>query len=137
MRRLRSQRRLLGGYTLSRTVHCPVNTQGVSRLTKYYKQPANSVLKTQIPEKIFKLISSRPGSLCNFLDAPGLSLSLGDVPTEGMGAAIKGDVWNADDTRIVYRLYATLYFVFVVDGSESELGVLDLIQVHSFEPNLL
>lgn len=32
------------------------------------------------------------------------------------------------ETRIVYRCYATLYFVFVVDGSESELGVLDLIQ---------
>jgi len=29
----------------------------------------------------------------------------------------------------VYRNYATLYFVFVVDGAESELGILDLIQV--------
>ena len=31
--------------------------------------------------------------------------------------------------RIIYRNYATLYFVFVVDSSESELGILDLIQV--------
>ncbi|KAG2063056.1 hypothetical protein BDR04DRAFT_1131148 [Suillus decipiens] len=31
--------------------------------------------------------------------------------------------------RIVYRNYATLHFVFVVDGGESELGILDLIQV--------
>ena len=31
--------------------------------------------------------------------------------------------------RVVYRNYATLYFVFVVDGAESELGILDLIQV--------
>jgi len=30
---------------------------------------------------------------------------------------------------VVYRSYATLYFVFVVDEAESELGVLDLIQV--------
>jgi len=29
----------------------------------------------------------------------------------------------------VYRSYATLHFVFVVDLSESELGMLDLIQV--------
>jgi AP-3 complex subunit sigma len=31
----------------------------------------------------------------------------------------------------VYRSYATLHFVFVVDGAESELGILDLIQVRS------
>jgi len=31
--------------------------------------------------------------------------------------------------RIIYRHYATLYFVFAVDKSESELGILDLIQV--------
>jgi AP-3 complex subunit sigma len=32
------------------------------------------------------------------------------------------------DTKLIYRHYATLYFVFVVDESESELGILDLIQ---------
>lgn len=31
--------------------------------------------------------------------------------------------------KIIYRHYATLYFVFVVDAAESELGILDLIQV--------
>jgi AP-3 complex subunit sigma len=30
---------------------------------------------------------------------------------------------------LIYRHYATLYFVFCVDSSESELGILDLIQV--------
>ena len=38
-----------------------------------------------------------------------------------------GQVLGAD-TKIVYRHYATLYFILVVDGSESELGILDLIQ---------
>ena len=33
------------------------------------------------------------------------------------------------DYRVIYRHYATLYFVFCVDESESELGILDLIQV--------
>ena len=33
------------------------------------------------------------------------------------------------DSRLIYRHYATLYFVFCVDSSESELGILDLIQV--------
>ena len=33
------------------------------------------------------------------------------------------------DLRLICRHYATLYFVFCVDTSESELGILDLIQV--------
>jgi len=36
---------------------------------------------------------------------------------------------GVDRPRVVYRLYATLYFCMVIDGSESELGILDLIQV--------
>ena len=34
-----------------------------------------------------------------------------------------------DTTRIIYRHYATLYFIFAVDQQESDLGILDLIQV--------
>merc|ERR1712194_864488 len=30
---------------------------------------------------------------------------------------------------IVYRHYATLYFIFIVDDAESPLGILDLLQV--------
>uniref|UniRef100_G3NS88 AP complex mu/sigma subunit domain-containing protein n=1 Tax=Gasterosteus aculeatus aculeatus TaxID=481459 RepID=G3NS88_GASAC len=36
---------------------------------------------------------------------------------------------GGSDYRLIYRHYATLYFVFCVDSSESELGILDLIQV--------
>lgn len=34
-----------------------------------------------------------------------------------------------ENNKIIYRHYATLFFVFIVDASESELGILDLIQV--------
>jgi AP-3 complex subunit sigma len=34
-----------------------------------------------------------------------------------------------DKTKIIYRHYATLYFIFAVDQQESDLGILDLIQV--------
>merc|ERR1712190_628480 len=33
------------------------------------------------------------------------------------------------DHKIIYSHFATLYFIFVVDSAESELGILDLIQV--------
>lgn len=62
-------------------------------------------------------MSPRPAGLCNFLDAPELEGFL--TPQDEVGEKL----------RVVYRNYATLYFVFVVDGAESELGILDLIQV--------
>ena len=93
----------------------PVNTSGAARLTKFYS-PLHQSSRTLV-ERIFSLISSRPSTLCNFLDAPELEAFLG--PKGG-----EDERW-----RVVYRCYATLYFVFVVDGAESELGILDLIQV--------
>ncbi|KAJ7169522.1 clathrin adaptor complex small chain-domain-containing protein [Mycena filopes] len=91
------------------------NTSGVARLTKFYT-PLHQSSQTLIP-KIFSLICSRPATLCNFLDAPELEAFLGPKGEED-------ERW-----RVVYRSYATLHFVFVVDGAESELGILDLIQV--------
>jgi AP-3 complex subunit sigma len=72
-------------------------------------------------QRIFALVSTRPPGLCNFLDAPELEAFLGGDAGE------EGERW-----RVVYRNYATLYFVFVVDGAESELGILDLIQASRF-----
>jgi len=34
---------------------------------------------------------------------------------------------GGSDYKLIYRHYATLYFVFCVDSSESELGILDLV----------
>ena len=59
--------------------------------------------------EIFSLVEDRPSNLCNFLE----------------GSTLIG----GKDVRVIYRHYATLYFVFVVDEAESELGILDLIQV--------
>jgi AP-3 complex subunit sigma len=70
-------------------------------------------------QKIFSLISTRQSSLCNFLDAPELESFLNPTAED------------SEKLRVVYRNYATLYFVFVVDSAESELGILDLIQVNS------
>jgi AP-3 complex subunit sigma len=62
-----------------------------------------------VVRRIFQQIVQRPDSFCNYLE--------GCIPEWG------------DATRIIYRHYATLYFVFCVDKQESELGILDLIQV--------
>ncbi|CCA66952.1 probable APS3-AP-3 complex subunit, sigma3 subunit [Serendipita indica DSM 11827] len=93
------------------------NTSGTPRLIKFYTPLRSPELATVIPQKIFKLISSRPPGACNFLDVPDLDM------TSQLNIA------SNDRICVVYRNYATLYFVFVIDGGESELGILDLIQV--------
>ncbi|KAH9911445.1 Adaptor protein complex sigma subunit [Epithele typhae] len=95
------------------------NTSGVPRLTKFYT-PIHQAPQALV-EKIYSLVSQRPAGLCNFLDAPELDTFLKPKDPKTNAAAQK--------LRVVYRSYATLYFVFVVDGAESELGILDLIQV--------
>ncbi|CAG8442784.1 7966_t:CDS:2 [Ambispora gerdemannii] len=84
------------------------NNHGKPRLTKFYQQIDIATQQALIQE-IFSLVSKRPDTVCNFLE----------------GSQMLG----GKDTRIIYRHYATLYFVFVVDEAESELGILDLIQV--------
>jgi AP-3 complex subunit sigma len=87
------------------------NNKGLPRLTKFYSTTPTPHLQQLLIAEIFSLVSKRPAGSCNFLEG---SQTLG-----------------GDDVRIIYRHYATLYFVFVVDETESELGILDLIQVHT------
>ncbi|WVN87973.1 uncharacterized protein L203_103170 [Cryptococcus depauperatus CBS 7841] len=106
------------------------NTNGKPRLSKFFT-PLPPLVQQSLISQIFSLISDRPQGVCNFLDAPELvfpmpkSMEKRKEERLGVEESKKGE----DDTRVIYRHYATLYFVFVVDGAESELGILDLIQV--------
>ncbi|XP_075397526.1 AP-3 complex subunit sigma-1 isoform X1 [Tenrec ecaudatus] len=83
------------------------NNHGKPRLSKFY-QPYSEDTQQQIIRETFHLVSKRDENVCNFLEG---------------GLLIGGS-----DNKLIYRHYATLYFVFCVDSSESELGILDLIQ---------
>lgn len=85
-----------------------INNNGKARLSKFYSQIDTNTQQSLI-EEIYLLLKDRPPTACNFLE----------------GSSIMG----GKDVLITYRHYATLYFVFVVDESESALGMLDLIQV--------
>jgi len=90
------------------------NNQGKPRLTKFYLELTVEEQQAVIRE-VYSLVVRRADTACNFVEVNETS----------------GTLWNlwGSDTKAVYRHYATLFFVFVVDGSESELGILDLIQV--------
>ncbi|KAN0061444.1 Sigma-adaptin 3A [Thecaphora frezii] len=134
-----------------------VNNHGKPRLTKFYSQ-LPSARQQALIRLIYRLVSKRPDGVCNFLDAPELTpllpppsdaVSFASAshahptqpnpsstpkassrdPAAAAAAATAANNSNQDDLRVIYRHYATLYFVFVVDQSESELGILDLIQV--------
>jgi AP-3 complex subunit sigma len=84
-----------------------VNDAGQARLVRWYEPVQDP---TSLLRRVFLSVSRRGDRLCNFLDA------------EETGVWKKG-------TKLIYRHYATLYFIFVCEETESELGILDLIQV--------
>ncbi|KAM9890236.1 hypothetical protein OXX79_011573, partial [Metschnikowia pulcherrima] len=85
------------------------NQDGIPRLTKFYT-PVDLLTQKTLLDQVFQLISIRTSRDCSFITPPKLLEDLEDI-------------------KVIYRHYATLFFVFVVDDQESELGILDLIQV--------
>lgn len=84
-----------------------MNDQGKPRLVKFYDyQPI---------EKQHDLIRSIYGVLCS--------------RAENVSNFVQADSIFGPDARLVYKTYATLYFVFLFDASENELAILDLMQV--------
>jgi AP-3 complex subunit sigma len=86
-----------------------VNNHGKPRLVKFYQSVVGEDDQQRVIRRVFQQVVKRPDSFCNYLE--------GCVPEWG------------DNTKIIYRHYATLYFIFAVDSQESDLGILDLIQV--------
>jgi len=86
-----------------------VNNHGKPRLVKFYQSVTSEDTQQSVIRRVFQQVASRPDSFCNYLE--------GSIPEWG------------ENIKLIYRHYATLYFVFAVDSQESDLGILDLIQV--------
>lgn len=132
------------------------NQAGKPRVQKFYT-PYPPHKRLGVVQRIFELVRERPDTLCNFIEIPLNEFEDNDDEVEAArqrkrrraAAAIKqqqesdGAMVNVDEDeekeeevlRVIYRHYATLYFVFCVDEAESELGILDLIQVspHAYQ----
>ncbi|KAK4259996.1 hypothetical protein QN277_003173 [Acacia crassicarpa] len=84
-----------------------LNTQGKPRLAKFYEfRPVEK--QQELIRNVFSVLCSRAENVSNFVDAESI---------------------YGQDARLVYKHFATLYFVFIFDSSENELAMLDLIQV--------
>ena len=84
------------------------NNSAKPRLIKFFEHYPEEI-QQQIVRETYQLVAKRDENVCNFLEG--------------------GTLIGGNDYRLIYRHYATLYFIFCVDSSESELGILDLIQV--------
>ncbi|TYZ61196.1 hypothetical protein PybrP1_009888 [[Pythium] brassicae (nom. inval.)] len=118
-----------------------VNNHGKPRIVKFYEHVPDAEQQAVIRD-IYTQVSKRPDTLCNFLegtyvpelscycfcsccerDAGASALTRTRAPTTVTSVRYWGD-----GIKLIYRHYATLYFVFAVDRQESDLGILDLIQ---------
>lgn len=84
-----------------------MNDQGKPRLVKFYGFQAIEK-QHELVQSIYGVLCSRAADVSNF---------------------IKVDSLFGPDVRLVYKTFATLYFIFVFDSSENELAMLDLMQV--------
>ncbi|XP_071726139.1 AP-3 complex subunit sigma-like [Rutidosis leptorrhynchoides] len=84
-----------------------INDQSNPRLVKFYDyQPV---------EKQHELIRNIYGVLCS--------------RSENVSTFVQVESTFGPDTRLVYKTFATLYFIVIFDDSENELAILDVMQV--------
>nr|XP_027193866.1 AP-3 complex subunit sigma-like [Dermatophagoides pteronyssinus] len=95
------------------------NTQGKARLVKFYEYNYPPDVTKEIIRCAYDLIHYRDYSECQFIET-----DIFDV------ANVRCHRPKLDEKLLLmYRQYATLYIVFIVDNGENELAILDLIQV--------
>eukprot|EP00984_Skeletonema_dohrnii_P034913 scaffold34225_cov155-Skeletonema_dohrnii-CCMP3373.AAC.8 len=70
-----------------------VNNSGKPRLVKFYQNVFGEERQQSVIRRVFQQVSTRSDSFCNYLE--------GSIPEWG------------DNIKLIYRHYATLYFVFV------------------------
>ncbi|KAJ3442074.1 adaptor protein complex ap-3 small chain sigma3 [Anaeramoeba flamelloides] len=92
-----------------------VNNRGKPRLIKFYV-PIDEEKRLPLVGAIYDVVSQRSDKMCNFFDG-------NHIDNEELKK------WGSD-IKFIYRHFATLYFIFVVDGTEPELGMIDLIQIY-------
>jgi AP-1 complex subunit sigma 1/2 len=78
-----------------------INRQGKIRLTKWYSQNLSTEERQKYIKEINNIVLTRNPKDCNFLE------------------------WN--DYKVVYKRYASLYFITIVDKEDNELLILELI----------
>jgi AP-3 complex subunit sigma len=78
------------------------NTRGQARVLKFFDS-CSSELQQKLLRESYQLVSKRDYDACNFIEY--------------------------NDYKLVYRHYATLYFVVMIDSTESEYDIYEVIHL--------
>ncbi|KAF5333137.1 hypothetical protein D9611_002458 [Ephemerocybe angulata] len=88
-----------------------VSRQGKVRLAKWFTTMAPKV-KAKIVKDVTQLVLARRTRMCNFLEYKGRKPMFN---------------WALADSKVVYRRYASLFFVTGISSSDNELATLEII----------
>ena len=89
-----------------------INENGDIRLARSYIEMSQET-RNRLAHEVFRMVSSRSSNLCNIIPGDGLT-----------------SFQFQRKVSIVYRAYATLFVITVVDDCENPLAMLDII--HTF-----
>lgn len=78
------------------------NMRGQARALKFF-EPCPMEVRTKLLREVFQIVSKRDVNACNFIEY--------------------------EDYKLIYRHYATLYFVIAIDSTESEYDIYELIHL--------
>jgi AP-3 complex subunit sigma len=78
------------------------NTRGQARMLKFFESRSTD-LQQKLLRDAYQIVSKRDVDSCNFVEY--------------------------EDYKLIYRHYATLYFVFAIDSTESEYDIYEVIHV--------
>jgi hypothetical protein len=96
-----------------------LSRQGKVRLSKWYI-PLSQNDKSKITRELTALVLARKAKMCNISEYKGMIYPLFLLSIENM-------LTCATDSKIVYRRYASLFFIAGVDNDENELLTLEII----------
>lgn len=91
-----------------------VNKQGLVRVAKYFKWYNSEEKMSMEGELSRRCLSRNPGHCSFFHHMVGKKL---------------GPLTNNKDYKVVFRKYASLYFILSVDPEENELSILEIIHL--------
>lgn len=86
-------------------------------------------VKAKIVKDVTQLVLARRTKMCNFLEYKGTLpyLPLGRIPFHGSSIALTGRSLSFPDTKVIYRRYASLFFVCGISAIDNELVALEIV----------